>query len=100
MKVYTICGSLKFEDEMKKVASLLEAEEGICVLAPFSYDKKYKNEIRELENIYACHMKKIELADAIYVMNVDGYIGESTKSQINYAKKLKKEIVYYKPVKE
>lgn len=98
MKVYTICGSMKFENQMKEVSSKLEAEQGICVLTPINYEKKHKDDILELENIFACHMKKIELCDAVYVMNVDGYIGESTKSQISYAKKLGKEILYYKPL--
>lgn len=98
MKVYTICGSMKFENQMKEVSSKLEAEEGICVLTPINYEKKHKDDIAELENIFACHMKKIELSDGIYVLNVDGYIGESTKNQISYAKKLGKEINYYRPL--
>ena len=98
MKVYTICGSMKFEDEMRKISSQLEAEKGICVLTPINYEKKHKDDFAELERIYACHMRKIELCDAIFVMNVDGYIGEATKSQINYAKKLGKEVVYFKPL--
>ena len=34
------------------------------------------------------------MADAIYVINVGGYIGESTRSEIEYAKKHGKEILY------
>jgi len=41
------------------------------------------------------HFKKIEMADSIYVMNVTGYIGESTAREIAYAKYLKKPISYY-----
>lgn len=100
MKVYTICGSMKFENQMQEISSKLEAEEGICVLTPISYEKKHKDDITELENIFACHMKKIELSDGIYVLNIDDYIGESTKSQISYAKKLGKEIIYHKPLNE
>ena len=40
------------------------------------------------------HYKRIDISDAIYVINVDGYIGESTKKEIEYAKKLGKEILY------
>lgn len=100
MKIYTICGSMKFENQMKEVSGKLEAEQGVCVLAPISYEKKYKDDITELENIFACHMKKIEICDAIYVLNVDGYVGESTKSQISHAKKLGKEIIYHRPLEE
>ena len=35
-----------------------------------------------------------DISDAIYVVNVNGYIGESTKKEIEYACKLGKEILY------
>lgn len=41
------------------------------------------------------HKEKIKLSDAILVVNVDGYIGNSTKNEIEYAKSLNKEIIYY-----
>ena len=41
------------------------------------------------------HFKRIELADAILVVNVNNYIGDSTNLEIEYAKKLGKEILYY-----
>ena len=41
------------------------------------------------------HFKKIELSDAILVVNINNYIGESTNLEIDYAKKLGKEIIYY-----
>lgn len=41
------------------------------------------------------HKRKIDMADAIYVINVGGYIGESTRSEIEYAKKHGKTIFFY-----
>ena len=41
------------------------------------------------------HFKRIELADAILVVNVNNYIGNSTNLEIEYARKLGKEILYY-----
>lgn len=41
------------------------------------------------------HKERIKLADAILVINVNHYIGSSTKSEIEYAKRLNKEIIYY-----
>jgi len=99
MKVYTICGSMKFADKMKEVSSKLEAEQGICVLMPVKYPKKSRDDIGSFERIYACHMKKIELCDAIYVMNIGGYVGEGTKNEIKYAKSLGKEIIYHEKLK-
>lgn len=34
------------------------------------------------------HKRKIDMADEIYVINVGGYIGESTRSEIEYAKNI------------
>ena len=41
------------------------------------------------------HRKKIDISDAIYVVNIDGYIGNSTKNEIEYAKKNNKEVIYH-----
>lgn len=46
------------------------------------------------ENLKKIHFKKIELSDAIFVINKDKYIGEGTNLEIEYAKKLGKEILY------
>ena len=43
---------------------------------------------------YGNYKAKIDLSDAIFVVNVDGYIGESTKGEIEYAKQRGKEIMY------
>ena len=40
------------------------------------------------------HKRKIDLADCVYILNVDGYIGDSTKSEIEYAEKIGKKICY------
>ena len=40
------------------------------------------------------HRQKIDMSDVIYVINVNGYIGESTKNEIEYAKSKNKEIFY------
>ena len=42
---------------------------------------------------------KIKISDAIYVINVNGYIGSSTSKEIEYAKKLGKEVIYLEPIK-
>ena len=95
MKVITLCGSLKFQKEMMIVAEKM-ALKGNCILTPVY--RMLKNEERteiELLNLKEEHFKRIELADSILVVNVNNYIGNSTKSEIEYAKKLEKEILYY-----
>ena len=44
------------------------------------------------------HKRKIDMADAIYVINVGGYIGESTRSEIEYAQRNGKIVYYLEPV--
>ena len=46
-------------------------------------------------SVKRAHFNRIELSDAILVVNVDNYIGNSTSLEIDYAKKLGKEIIYY-----
>jgi len=94
MKIITICGSLKFEEEMKYYAEKL-ALEGNCVL-PVTYPTKGKEEYtrEETELLGKEHLEKINLSDAIFVVNKNGYIGESVKKEINHAKEHNKEIIY------
>ncbi len=94
MKVITICGSLKFKDQMLKISEQLTLE-GSCVLTPvFNITKNPLTE-EETRNLKEAHFKRIELSDAIYVVNVDNYIGTSTANEIEHAKELGKEIIYY-----
>lgn len=95
MKVITICGSLKFEKEMMIVAEKL-ALEGNCVLTPiYPISENLQNIDEQLEKLKEAQFKRIELSDSILVVNVNNYIGNSTNLEINYAKKLGKEIIYY-----
>ena len=95
MKIITICGSLKFMNEMM-TESLRLSMEGNCVLTPI-YPVNYNTNITldQKELLKEEHFKKIELSDQIFVLNKDGYIGDSTKLEIDYAKSLNKEIIYY-----
>lgn len=95
MKVITICGSLKFQNEMIEIAKKLTLK-GNCVITPIYQvleDNKFSSE--ELEKFKKSHFKKIELSDSILVVNINNYIGTSTNLEIEYAKKLNKEIIYY-----
>ena len=97
MKVITVCGSFKYIDEMIKVSEKL-CLEGNCVLSPMYpiNGKKYSDEDKKI--LGQMHLERIKLSDSIFVINVDNYIGESTKKEIEFAKSLGKEIVYYKDI--
>ena len=95
MKIVTLCGSLKFQKEMMTVAEKM-ALEGYCILTPvYPVSDKMKRAKEQLIKLKESHFKRIELSDAILVVNINNYIGESTNLEIDYAKKLGKEIIYY-----
>ena len=93
--IITICGSTKFKDEIQKVAYDLTLQ-GHIVLAPCVYhhadevDLTAEEKIR-LDNL---HKQKINMSDAIFVVNVNGYIGESTYGEIDWAERMDKKIYF------
>ena len=97
MKIITVCGSLKFYKEMMEITEKMELQ-GNCMLVPiYNPSKANKDDFTEEEALMLdkMHKEKIKLSDAILVVNVNGYIGSSTKSEIEFAKSLNKEIIYY-----
>ena len=94
--VITICGSYRFKKEMNESAEKLTLE-GNCVLTPIELTRPNKEAYSEEAAVIIdkMHKEKIKLSDAIFVVNVNDYIGNSTKSEIEFAKKLGKEIIYY-----
>ena len=95
MKIITLCGSLRFQECMMRTAEKM-ALLGNCVLTPIYPTSENPERTKEqLEMLKEEHFKKIELSDAILVINVDEYIGYSTNLEIENAKKLNKEILYY-----
>ena len=98
-KIITICGSMKFKDEMIKIAMQMELARNVILTPtlPISDDKDVYTE-EELIMLGKMHKEKIKLSDAIFVVNVNGYIGDSTKSEIEFAKAQNKEILYLEQI--
>lgn len=95
MKIITLCGSLKFQKEMMEIAEKV-ALEGNCILTPvYPVLDNIKRTEEQLVKLKEAHFKRIELSDAILVINLNNYIGNSTNLEIDYAKKLGKRIIYY-----
>ncbi len=94
-KVITLCGSIKFKEEFLKMQEKLTLDRNI-VLTPNSFQSIKKEKINEQTKkmLDEMHRQKIDMSDAIFVINVNGYIGESTKNEIEYAKSKNKEILY------
>ena len=86
---------MRFANEMQNIARDLEAQYGHCVIqCVYKIDKKNEDK-SAIDNIVSAHWKKIDISDAIYVVNIGGYIGQSTQNEIDYAKKLGKEVIYH-----
>ena len=97
MKIITICGSMKFVCEMMEISEKVELQ-GNVVLMPIYNPSRPNKEAFTNEEILILdkmHRERIKLSDAILVVNVGGYIGNSTSKEIEYAKSLNKEIIYY-----
>ena len=98
MKIVTLCGSLKFQKEMMTIAEKM-ALEGYCILTPvYPVLENVERTENQLIKLKEEHFKRIELSDAILVVNVNNYIGNSTTLEIEYAKELGKEIMYFTDV--
>lgn len=93
----TLCGSMRFWDVMLEQAQAF-SRQGWIVLAPFvafTPDEQINNDQKEM--LDRMHFAKIDISSAIFVINVDGYIGESTKREIEYAEKTGKQVYYFDP---
>lgn len=95
MRTYTICGSMRFQKEMQDIAFYLETQRGVNVLQCVYNVTNSNLTAEELNNLASAHYRKIDMSDGIYVVNIDGYIGESVSAEIKYAQNLGKEILFH-----
>lgn len=98
VKVITICGSMRYSKEMMKIAEELELKESYAVIQCVYNVDGFKYEGLDASILDKIHRKKIDISDAIYVVNIDGYIGSSTKKEIEYAKLNNKDVIYHEPI--
>lgn len=95
MKTYTICGSMRYAEQMKEIAFYLETRKGYNILQCVYCVDNIKPTDEETLRLVKAHYRKIDLSDGIYVVNIDGYIGESVRKEIAYAEALGKEVVFH-----
>ncbi|MBQ0986494.1 hypothetical protein KBZ10_18645 [Streptomyces sp. F63] len=93
-EIVCICGSTRFVDEMRAVNRELTLA-GIIVVAPGEADELITDEQKTA--LDTLHLRKIDLADRVLVVNPDGYIGESTNREIDYAHATGKPISFTDP---
>ena len=99
-KVITLCGSTRFKEAFLEAQKRLTLEGNIVIsvgLFGHSGDEEvWKPGTKEM--LDDMHKRKIDMADEIFVINVGGYIGDSTRSEIKYAIASEKPVRYLAPV--
>ena len=80
-KVVTLCGSVRFWNKIQEMSERLELENKYAVIGiiPHVMDRDLTEYEKDI--LGELHRIKIDLSDAIFVVNVDGYIGESVKKK-------------------
>ena len=99
-KVITLCGSTRFKEQYMEVQKLLTLK-GCIVISVGLFGHSGDEEVWKpgtKEMLDDMHLRKIDMADEIFVINVGGYIGESTKREIAYAEEKGKKVNYLEPV--
>lgn len=101
--VITLCGSTRFKNQFIEAQKRLTLE-GKIVISVGLFGHSGDNEVwdsmdegtlsQTKEMLDDMHKRKIDMADGIYVINVGGYVGESTKSEIAYALEHGKTVEY------
>ena len=97
--IVCLCGSTRFMDAFNEVGwqKTLDGEVvlfvGVSKYLPGSHGGEYLGEA-VAQALDELHKRKIDLADYVYVLNVGGYIGNSTRSEIEYAESLGKPVKY------
>ena len=89
---------MRYSKEIMKIAEELELKEGYAVIQCVYNIDGQRYEGVDASILDKIHRKKIDISDAIYVVNIDGYIGNSTKNEIEYAKNNGKEVIYHESV--
>lgn len=99
--VITLCGSTRFKNAFLEAQKRLTLE-GNIVISVGLFGHSGDDEVwipGTKEMLDDMHKRKIDMADAIYVINVGGHIGSSTRSEIEYARANGKRVLFLEPDK-
>ena len=104
-EIICLCGSSRFVQQMAVLMWDFEKEGKITLglhLLPSWYEGVKSDHQAEAEGIAdqmdELHLRKIDLADRVFVVNIDGYIGDSTRREIAYATEHDKPVLYLEPI--
>lgn len=93
-EIVCLCGSMRFADEMRAWSRHLTMA-GVIVLAPGEVDEEVTEEQKAA--LAALHLRKIDLADRVLIVNPGGYVGETTRGEIAYAQAIGTAISFTDP---
>ncbi|MEV8371661.1 hypothetical protein AB0P21_02940 [Kribbella sp. NPDC056861] len=94
-EIVCICGSARFMDEMQAANSDLTLA-GVIVVAPGVLPGAEVTDEQKVA-LGALHLRKIDLADRVLIVNPGGYLGESTSREIAYARAAGKPVSFTDP---
>lgn len=93
-EIITLCGSTRFKDDFIKVQKALTLKGKIVIsVGLFGHSGDVITDEQKLM-LDDMHKRKIDMADTVFIINKDGYIGKSTKSEIEYAENIGKDVLY------
>jgi hypothetical protein len=97
-----MCGSTKFKEDYLKTIEELTYQGNLVLFCPIFHHADGIKPPDALigQVIIDIHMQRIRMCDGIFVINKNGYMGNSTKREIEYAKRLGKGIRYLEPIEE
>lgn len=98
--VITMCGSTKFKEDYMEWMEKLTFGGAVVLMCPVFHHADNTSISEDKHKLLRdIHMQRIRMADAIFVVNKNGYIGPSTKEEIEYATSLRKNIWYMETIK-
>lgn len=98
-KIVTLCGSTRFQEWFVKVNEL-ETLDGNIVLAPGVFGMSGVDATdKRKQQLDKLHLRKIDISDEVFIVNVNGYVGSSTLAEIEYAISKNKTIRWLEPDK-
>lgn len=98
-KIVCLCGSTRFMEQFFEAGWKFTLENwivlsvGVCKHSEHHGAEALGQDVAD--RLDELHLRKIDMADLVYVLNVNGYIGDSTRKEIEYAKKIGKPIKWF-----
>lgn len=94
-EIICLCGSTRFKDTFEEI-NYKETLKGhiILTVGVFKHTEDRPVTREQEKELDKLHLRKIDMADVVFILNVGGYMGKGTIRELNYAKKIGKEIKY------